>query len=97
MSRDIASMRDRISGGQCKAPPAGIQASSPAQVDYHTAHHTVDRDRGRQAAWCGWEMRRLVGSDHKDYRSHKILLLVALDLSFSSANKNLAHNDEGEG
>jgi hypothetical protein len=21
------------------------------------------RDRGRPAAWCGWEMRRLVGSD----------------------------------
>ncbi|HLX13690.1 MAG TPA: hypothetical protein VKS24_00605 [Bradyrhizobium sp.] len=46
-------------------------ASAPAAFGYSESglnaypQHSAYRggDRGRPAAWCGWEMRRLVGSD----------------------------------
>ena len=32
-----------------------------SRLSYRSSYR--GRDRGRPAAWCGWEMRRLVGSD----------------------------------
>jgi hypothetical protein len=34
-----------------------------AEFAYSSRSSYRGRDRGRPAAWCGWEMRRLVGSD----------------------------------
>ena len=47
-----------------KAAPAAFGFSAPG---FYNSNPQVaayrGQDRGRPAAWCGWEMRRLVGSD----------------------------------
>ena len=54
--------RSGFAGGP--ALPNGLFGFAPANGSVDrvvTAHH--GRDRARPAAWCGWEMRRLVGAD----------------------------------
>jgi hypothetical protein len=48
--------------GSGPAVPDGLFSFAAANVSVdRTAYRS--RDRARPAAWCGWEMRRLVGSD----------------------------------
>jgi hypothetical protein len=70
MSRNSAESRSgRTPGGQFAwqsqsyAAPAAFESPAPQFETYpqHTAYR--GRDDGRPAAWCGWEMRWLVGSD----------------------------------
>jgi hypothetical protein len=51
------------SGEPYSAPETNSASSQGAWSAYpqHSAYR--GRDRGRPAAWCGWEMRRLVGND----------------------------------
>jgi len=52
-----ASTRNHTPVEQRAAPATGLQASSL------NSSRSSYRDRGRPAAWCGWETRRLVGAD----------------------------------
>ncbi len=70
MSRNLAEPRSgRTPGGefawqpQPYASPAAFGSIAPGFETYpqHTAYR--GREDARPAAWCGWEMRQLVGSD----------------------------------
>ncbi len=70
MTRNSAEPRSgRTPGGQFAwqsqpyAAPTAFGSPAPQFEAYpqHTAYR--GRDDGRPTAWCGWEMRRLVGSD----------------------------------
>jgi len=43
--------------------PGAFGASAPDFAAYPQHSASGGRDSGRPAAWCGWEMRRLVSSD----------------------------------
>ena len=50
------------------ATTSGASAASPARHhhDHHFAHQFISSHRfadGRPSAWCGWEMRQLVGGN----------------------------------
>lgn len=48
--------------GSGPALPNGLYGFAAANVSIERTAYR-GRDRARPAAWCGWEMRRLVGSD----------------------------------
>jgi hypothetical protein len=62
--RPVASRSIRAIGSSDSVPPNSLFAFAAANTAYDRSL-TAYRGRGqaRPAAWCGWEMRRLVGAD----------------------------------
>jgi hypothetical protein len=52
----------RGTSAEARSTPNGLFAFAAANLPSSTAMYRR-RDQARPAAWCGWEMRRLVGAD----------------------------------
>jgi len=61
MFAQSAYAREHHHGHHHRHHMAAARDASPRREAGMTAYR--GRDRGRPAAWCGWEMRRLVGAD----------------------------------